>query len=146
VREPINFFGEIKMRRRASEIIRDLEIRIAHLEKSASKYDHLINPQTGEIYDHLSEEAPRNEIRKLNGFYNKMRSEEDPSLKRQLKSYLEDEGLVYNNSVVIANLKPSAGYVDFDIYTPAYGGGYGIQKARLSSGPYGANIDDRPPY
>ena len=37
VEEPINFFGEIKMRRRASEVIRDLEIRIAFLEKRSSR-------------------------------------------------------------------------------------------------------------
>lgn len=134
------------MRRTASEVIHDLELRIARLEKSASKYDHLINTQTGEIYDHLSEKAPRNEYRKLNSIYNKMRSGDDPSLEQQLDSYLEDEGLVFSNKVVIANLESSARHVDFDIYTPVYGGGYGIHKARLSDlGWVGISIEDRPP-
>ena len=131
----------------ARETKQNLLVRVASLEKSASKYDHLINTQTGEIYDHLSEKAPRNEYRKLNSIYNKMRSEDDVSLEQQLDSYLADEGLIFSDEVVIANLKSSARHVDFDIYTPVYGGGYGIHKARLSDlGWVGISIEDRPPH
>ena len=131
------------MRRSASEVLRNLERRVARLERKASKFDHLKSPQTGKIYDHLRETAPRDEFRKLEKLYDEMNNHyDDESLEDRLTDFLESDGISFTKDVVIGGVKESQGMVLFDIYVPVFGGGYSLHKAGIKNSDYGVLLEE----
>ena len=133
------------MRRTASEVLRDLEMRVNRLEKKASDFDHLKSPQTGKIYDHLRERAPRGGFRRLEKLYEEMNDRYDGNLEDLLETFLEHDDIPYTKDVMIGGVvKRSKDTVFFDIYVPVNNGGYSIHKAVLKNlGEYGVTIQER---
>ena len=138
------------MRRTASQIINDLEMRVARLERKASKFDHLKSPQTGKIYDHLRETAPRDEFRKLEELYDHLRDiaprGHDDDLEDRLTNCLESDGLRFTKDGVVGGVKMnlSQGMVVFDLYVPVFDGGYSVHKGGFKIGEYGDVLIDEP--
>ena len=97
------------MRRKASEILKNLENRVARLERQANGRS---NPQPTKRDD---------ELRKLEGIFSGKELAKYPhyeSAKDAIESYLEDDGILWSSMVIITDVREKGDVVFFKIHHP----------------------------
>jgi len=97
------------MRRLASDVLRNLEMRVARLERQAKGRS---NPQPTKRDD---------ELKKLEGIFSGKELAKYPhfeSAKEAVVSYLEDDGIRWSSMVIITDVKEKGDVVFFKVHHP----------------------------